>query len=115
MPRDPRPRASRARRCRAPVWLAAGAALALAGCAQRATVGVNPNPPVPALPYDAQPLPPVSSIPLVWQPAHYDWTGATYQYVSGRYIEAPGLASWQPGTWIAAAGRWLWVPAHWVP
>ncbi len=90
------------------------ALLALAGCAAPQVVAANPNPPVPALPADPQPLPPVSAIALVWQPAHYDWTGASYQYVSGRYIERAGHTRWAEGWWGQDGGRWVWVPAHWA-
>ena len=94
--------------------LAAAALLGLGGCAAQQVLAANPNPPVPALPADPQPLPPVSAIALVWQPAHYDWTGATYQYVSGRYIERAGHTRWAEGWWGQDGGRWVWVPAHWA-
>ena len=88
---------------------------ALAGCT--ATLAGNPYPPVPALPADPQPLPPISALPLTWQPAHYDWTGATYQYVAGRYVERAGHTRWSPGYWTLvdpAGSSWTWVPAHWA-
>lgn len=94
--------------------LAAALLLALANCAAPQAVAANPNPPIPALPADPQPLPPVSAIPLVWQPAHYDWTGSTYQYVAGRYIEQAGHTRWVDGWWSLDSGRWVWVPAHWA-
>lgn len=97
----------------ATLWLAG--VLALAGCAQPAALAVNPNPPLPALPAETRPLPPISATPLVWQPAHYDWTGATYQYVAGRYIEQAGHSAWAPGFWTTQGETWLWVPAHWLP
>jgi hypothetical protein len=94
---------------------AAGALLlALAGCAEPQALAANPNPPVPALPADPQPLPPVSAVALVWQPAHYDWTGATYQYVAGRYIAQAGHTRWADGWWSLDGARWVWVPAHWA-
>ncbi len=73
--------------------------------------------PQPAGPRPArrpQPLPPVSAVALVWQPAHYDWTGATYQYVAGRYIAQAGHTRWADGWWSLDGARWVWVPAHWA-
>ena len=57
-------------------------------------------------------LPPVSAIPLVWQPAHYDWTGAAYQYVAGRHIKAAGHTHWAAGCWMLDGARRVRVPAH---
>lgn len=97
----------------APALRLALALLALAGCATPQVMATAPAPP-PALPADPQPLPPVSAIPLVWQPAHYDWTGASYLYVPGRYIEQAGHTRWAAGWWSLDGGRWVWVPAHWA-
>ena len=34
--------------------------------------------------------PPVSPVPLVWQPGHWDWTGSSYVWAPGQYVDAGG-------------------------
>ena len=96
--------------------LVAAVLVALAGCAQPmpATVAMNPNPPIPALPLEQPPLPPVSATALVWQPAHYDWNGTAYRLVSGTYVPAEGHQAWVPAWWSLQSGSWVWMPAHWA-
>lgn len=52
---------------------------------------------------------------VVWIPGHYDWNGAAYYWVPGRYIDRPrpGLY-WEPGRWVAVGGRWEWYAGHWA-
>lgn len=83
-----------------------------------------PPPPPPAAPpapppprAEMRPLPPVSYKPLIWQPGHYDWTGNSYLWIPGRYMDRRAAPSgqWQPGYWAAApGGRYMWQPAHWM-
>ncbi len=89
--------------------------LGLAGCAQpQPMMAGNPNPPIPALPAEARPLPPVSAVALTWQPGHYDWNGTSYSFVPGGYVPAAGHATWMPAYWALQGGQWVWMPAHWT-
>ncbi len=91
------------------------ALLGLGACASsQPMVAVNPNPPIPALPAETVPLPPVSAAALTWQPAHYDWTGTFYRLVSGTYVPAEGHQAWAPAWWSLQNGAWVWMPAHWA-
>jgi hypothetical protein len=51
---------------------------------------------------------------FVWAPGHYEWSGRSYFWVTGHYIERPepGLI-WEPGRWIDRHGRWEWIGGHW--
>ena len=87
--------------------------LVLAGCA--ADITKPPYPPVPPLIAEQQPLPPVSPDPVVWQPGHWDWNGATYAWVPGMWVPRAGHGTlWQPGYWSQVNGTYVWVPGHWV-
>jgi hypothetical protein len=87
-----------------------GAALMLAGCVQD-----NPPPSPPAPVVETLPLPPVSPIPLVWQPGHWDWTGSSYVWTPGQFVPREGHGElWMPGFWDRTPSGWLWRPAHWV-
>lgn len=57
-----------------------GATWVLAGC-----VTANPPPPLPAPMTESIPKPPVSAVPLIWQPGHWDWTGSGYGWIPGQY------------------------------
>jgi hypothetical protein len=87
--------------------------LTLAACA----VGGNPYPPVPPpLQPDVMTKPPVTTTPLIWQPAHWDWTGGGYTWVPGEYVARAGHSdNWMPGYWAQGPeGTWVWQPAHWL-
>jgi len=92
--------------------LALGSGLLLAACA---IVPANPYPPVPPLPAETMPLPPVTATPLIWQPGHWDWTGAGYAWQPGAFVPQTGhSAQWMPAYWALAGGVWVWQPAHWL-
>lgn len=87
--------------------------LGLAACAQ-----AGGPPPVPPLQTEIIPKPPVSATPLIWQPGHWDWTGAGYAWASGEYVPAAGHGNlWMPGYWAEGPGGpgtpMQWRPAHW--
>jgi hypothetical protein len=85
----------------------------VAGCVPAAPV--NPYPPVPAPLAETVPLPPVSAVPLVWQPGHWDWTGTSYAWTRGEFLPAEGHSGkWMPGWWSSTGAGWVWVPPHWV-
>jgi hypothetical protein len=86
--------------------------LALAGCA---VVGGNPYPEVPPLQAETMPLPPVTATPLIWQPGHWDWTGAGYAWQPGAYVPREGHSNrWMPAHWELIGSTWVWEPAHWL-
>ena len=72
-----------------------GAAWILAGCTT-----INPPVPVPAPMAETMPKPPVSAEPLIWQPGHWDWTGAAMSGYRAPYVSAEGHSiRWMPGFW----------------
>ena len=86
------------------------AMLLLAGCAASA-----PPAPIPAPMSEVIPKPPVSPVPLTWQPGHWDWTGSSYVWVPGQYIDAGSHPpNWMPPYWERVGGGWVWRPAHWT-
>ncbi len=93
--------------------------LALAGCAGGASgpaASANPYPPVPPPLAETIGKPPVTAVPLLWQPGFWDWTGAGYVWRPGRYV-ARGTHSnlFMPGYWKLEDGAYRWSPAHWLP
>ncbi len=92
------------------------AAPLLGGCVvATTTASAYPFPPVPAAPPETVPLPPVTETPLIWEPGHYDWSGAAYVWQPGRYVPRAGHgALWQDGYWQFVNGGYTWVPAHWM-
>jgi hypothetical protein len=87
-----------------------GAAWILVSCAAD-----NPPPPVPPPMAETIPKPPVSPVPLNWQPGHWDWTGSAYVWVPGQYVSTEGHSNqWLPGFWERTQSGWAWHPAHWV-
>jgi hypothetical protein len=86
------------------------AAWGLAACA-----GSGPPSPLPAPMTETIPKPPVSPVPLIWQPGHWDWTGSSYVWVPGQYVDAAGHSgTWMPGFWEKTDTGWVWRAAHWV-
>jgi hypothetical protein len=84
----------------------------VAGCA---TPGAAPYPPVPPLQAETIPNPPVSGVPLIWQPGHWNWTGTGYAWQPGEYVPQGGHSNmFMPGYWQQSASGWTWVPAHWM-
>jgi len=51
---------------------------------------------------------------FIWASGHWEWSGRTYFWVGGHYIERPevGLV-WEPGRWIDRHGHWEWAGGHW--
>ncbi len=92
--------------------LATPCLLLLGGC-----VAAYPpaHPPIPPVLAEQVPVPPRSSVVLIWQPGHYDWNGVTYSWVSGKWVERTGHGTlWQDGYWRQSADTSTWVPAHWL-
>jgi hypothetical protein len=95
-----------------PAALVLGVFLFLGACA---ITPANPYPPVPPLPAESLPLPPVTVTPLIWQPGHWDWTGAGYAWQPGAYVPRGDHSDqWLPAHWALVGGAWVWQPAHWL-
>jgi hypothetical protein len=51
----------------------------------------------------------------MWQPGHWDWTGNSFVWTPGQYVESAGHGgTWMPGWWQQTGAGWVWQPAHWV-
>jgi hypothetical protein len=86
--------------------------LSLTACA---ITPANPYPPVPPRPAEAMPLPPVTTTPLIWQPGHWDWTGAGYAWRPGQFVPRGDHSNeWLPEHWALVGSTWVWQPAHWL-
>ncbi len=87
-----------------------------AGLLLGACVASGPPAPVPPPMAEAIPKPPVSPVPLTWQPGQWDWTGSSYVWTPGEdtsiwpVAAAPGCLP--SGTMWAQAG--IWQPGHWM-
>ena len=52
---------------------------------------------------------------LVWQPGHWDWTGSSYVWTPGQYVEAANHSgNWMPSYWEKTRSGWVWRAAHWM-
>ena len=92
-------------------------ALVISGCMIAGPqFGANPYPPPPPVPAEAVPRPPVSEVSLIWQPGHWDWTGASYAWTAGIWISRAGHGTaWQDGYWTPGQdGQWVWFAGHWI-
>ena len=84
--------------------------LLLAAC-----VSGGPPAPIPAPMAEIVPKPPVSPVPLMWQPGHWDWTGSSYAWLPGQYVDATGHGStWTAGWWEQTGSGWVWHSARWL-
>src|ERR1700733_7072709 len=71
-------------------------------------------PQAPPLPAETIPLPPVSEAPLVWQPGDWVFTGGSYHYEPGVYVQAAGHShQWVFAHWGLEGNVPVWVPGHW--
>jgi hypothetical protein len=50
----------------------------------------------------------------VWTRGYWRWTGASYVWVPGAWVERPRTtAVWVEGTWVRRPRGWVWVSGHW--
>ncbi len=85
--------------------------LALAGCAPAGL----PYPPVPAPLSEIVTRPPLPSYNLIWRPGHWTWTGSTYNWEPGEWVDRGGHGNlWQDGYWTLSNGSYAWVPGHFM-
>lgn len=72
------------------------------------------HPPVPPIPSELVPAPPRSDTSLIWQPGHFDWTGAAYVWTPGQWVERAGHGTlWQDGYWRDRPVGPEWIRGHW--
>lgn len=91
--------------------LVLGLALAVGACSSTYPTYPVVPPPLP----ERVPTPPRSPVALIWQPGHYDWTGQTYAWIPGRWVERAGHGElWQDGFWRRSGSTYVWEPAHWI-
>lgn len=71
-------------------------------------------PPIP--PPRVERIPPPPHGRYVWEPGHWQWTGARYTWIAGRYVPRRVRAGhYVPGHWQFSPreNRYVWRPAHW--
>ena len=90
-------------------WIGLTVGVLLAACAGPA------HPPIPPPRAEQVPVPPRSDVVQIWQPGHYDWTGATYVWMPGEWVDRAGRGSlWQDGYWRQTPAGQVWTPGHWL-
>jgi hypothetical protein len=80
-------------------------------------VPMAPMPPPPPM-SELVPPPPVSSVPTVWQPGHWRYSGigsSPWNWQSGQYVAVPhgGLLRFR-GQWQQQGSGWIWQEGHWA-
>ncbi len=92
----------------------AGSLALLSGCVTSTTTAFTP-PPIPPAQQEIIPNPPVTGMPLIWQPGHWNWNGSGYVWQPGEYVTQAGHSNmFMPGYWQQTTSGWAWVPAHWL-
>ena len=105
--------------------LFAGASSAMAQSVQVVTPTVVPAQSTVLIAPSAPPPPRVETMPapgpeqgrvVYWQPGHWVWDGANWNWQQGQYVERPSpQAVWEPGRWIQQpSGGYVWVDGHWA-
>ncbi len=103
--------AARLRRSRQMKYCAIAVLLLLAACASSSA----PPAPIPPPMAETIPKPPVSAVPLIWQPGHWDWTGSSYVWVPASTSMRRGHSgTWMPPYWEKTNSGWVWRSAHWM-
>ena len=75
----------------------------------------GPPEPVPPPMAETIPRPPVSPVPLTWQPGHWDWTGSSFVWAPGQYVDLGGRpGNWMAPFWQSTGAGWVWQPGHWM-
>jgi len=97
---------------RTPIIPAVAALLLSAGVAMAQPYAPPPYAPVPPPQVEIVPAPPGPR--MLWEPGHWQWNGAAYVWIRGRYIAAARrYHHWVEGFWARRGPRWVWAPAHW--
>lgn len=93
--------------------IAIAAAVMLTGCVNTMTTAAYPA--IPPLQPETIPNPPVTDIPLLWQPGHWNWNGAGYEWQPGLYIPRDDHGgTYLPGHWELTNAGYTWVPFQWL-
>ncbi len=72
------------------------------------------NPPLAPTSAPYEQVPPRPSMNAVWIPGHYNYTGSTYVWESGRWEVPPsGASSWVQPNWQPTNGGYVYVRGHW--
>jgi hypothetical protein len=83
----------------------------------RTIIPSAPMPPPPPM-SELVPPPPPSSVPTIWQPGHWRYSGIggnPWTWESGRYVAVPaGATAWVPGQWQQQGSGWVWREGHWA-
>jgi len=82
------------------------------------TVVMAPTAPPAPLTETVPTVPATATVTTYWQPGHWNWTGATWQWVDGAYmqrVQQPTVtAVWVQGQLVVQAdGSYAWVAGHW--
>ena len=61
-------------------------------------------------------IPPTPGPQMVWEPGHWSFNGATWDWVPGHYEAAPQpTAQWIQGHWTQQpGGSWVWIAGRWT-
>jgi hypothetical protein len=81
----------------------------------QSTVVIAPNAPPPPRVETIPQSPSAEAQVMYWQPGHWMWNGANWEWASGQYVQRPApQAVWQPGHWAQQpSGGYVWVDGHW--
>jgi hypothetical protein len=81
------------------------------GTTRTTTVTVAPTAPPPP---EVETIPAAPSQLVYWQPGHWGWSGSTWVWAAGHYVQRPEAQSvWIPGHWLQEANGWTWVDGYW--
>ena len=83
-----------------------------------AAILVAPTAPPAPMAETVPPPPAGATVTTYWQPGHWNWNGASWVWVEGRYeqrvVQPAPTAVWVPGQWVMqASGGYVWVAGHW--
>jgi hypothetical protein len=81
----------------------------------QSTVVIAPNAPPPPR-VETVPAPPTTEAQVMyWQPGHWMWNGANWEWAAGQYVQRPApQAVWEPGHWSQQpSDGYVWVDGHW--
>ena len=67
-------------------------------------------------PQRVEAIPPSPGPQMAWEPGHWSFDGATWNWVPGHFEAAPQpTAQWVPGHWAQQpGGTWIWITGRWT-
>jgi hypothetical protein len=92
--------------------------LAMSVAVLGASLPAMAQPPYPPMPRDRYerpiPPPPGPHGRFILERGHWQWDGARYVWIGGRWIERRAeYRQFVPGHWERRGGAWVWNEAHW--